>query len=88
MRAEPDISVLGSNEFWHRLTGIDDFPARLLKTSMTLAPLVKARAADEVARIRDEAVHLYRDHDGALNLDALANPPKLTRPKQLLGEQP
>lgn len=79
VRAEPDIAVLGSDEFWERLTGISDFRARLLKASVILSSLVRARAADEVARIRDEAMAIYGDSDGGLNLDALADPPKLQR---------
>jgi hypothetical protein len=79
VRAEPDITVLGSDEFWERLTGISDFRARLLKASVILSSLVRARAADEVARIKEEAVALYGDSEGGLNLDALANPPRLHR---------
>jgi hypothetical protein len=58
------------------LTGV---PSRLLKASMILSALVKARAADEVARIRQEAKQLYGDLDGGLKLDALASPPKLPK---------
>jgi hypothetical protein len=87
IRSEPEIAVLSSREFWERLTEVEDFLARLLKMSMTLAPLVKARAADEVARIRGEARRLYSDRDAGLDLDALANPPKLTFPKRALNEQ-
>jgi hypothetical protein len=86
LRAEPDIAVLGSDDFWERLTGISDFRARLLKVSVILSSLVRARAADEVARIRGEALALYGDSDGGLNLDALANPPKLRRGKAPASE--
>lgn len=79
MKSDPDITVDGSDEFWERLTGISDFPSRLLKASMILSALVKARAADEVARIRQEAKQLYGDLDGGLKLDALASPPKLPK---------
>ncbi len=79
IRDEPDITVLGSNDFWERLTGIKDFPARLLKASMIFTPLVKTRAADEVARIRAEAMSIYGDRDGGLKLDALASPPILKK---------
>jgi hypothetical protein len=79
MPSEPDITLLGSDEFWTRITGIPDFRARLLKVSVILAPLVKTRAADEVIRIKEEAVALYGDSDGGLNLDAVATPPKLSR---------
>jgi hypothetical protein len=79
LRAEPEVAVLGSDQFWERLTGINDFRARLLKVSVILSSLVRARAAEEVARIRGEAVALYGDSEGGLNLDALANPPRLRR---------
>jgi hypothetical protein len=79
MPSEPDITLLGSDEFWTRVTGIPDFRARLLKVSVVLAPLVKTRAGDEVARIKEEASVLYGDSDGGLNLDAVAIPPKLSR---------
>lgn len=79
MRSEPDVTVLASEEFWFRVSGFDDFLARLLKASAILAPLVKKRAADEVARIKAEAKALYGDVDGGLNLDAVAAPPKATR---------
>jgi hypothetical protein len=82
MRSEPDIAVLGSDEFWHRITGIPDFRARLLKASMILAALVKSRSADEVARIKSDAIQLYGDADGGLNLDALADPPSGRKAKQ------
>jgi hypothetical protein len=75
MPSEPDITLLGSDEFWTRITGIPDFRARLLKVSVILAPLVKTRAADEVIRIKEEARVLYGDSDGGLNLDAVATPP-------------
>lgn len=79
VRAEPDVAVLGSDDFWERLTGIADFSARLLKASVILSSLMKARAADDVERITEEATVLYGDSDGGLNLDALANPPRLSR---------
>jgi hypothetical protein len=79
MPSEPDITVLASDDFWTRISGTPDFRARLLKISVILAPLVKKRAADEVERIKSEARHLYGDSDGGLNLDAVANPPKLKR---------
>lgn len=79
MPSEPDITLLGSDEFWMRITGIPDFRARLLKVSVILAPLVKTRAADQVARIKREATALYGDSDGGLNLDAVATPPKVPR---------
>ena len=87
LRAEPEIAVLGSDQFWERLTGINDFRARLLKVSVILSSLVRARAADEVARIRSEAVALYGDSEGGLNLDALANPPRLRRGSAAAGTE-
>jgi len=79
LQAEPEISVLASDEFWRRVSGISDFRARLLRASTVLAELMKTRSADELARIGTEAIEIYGDSDGALNLDALANPPRLSR---------
>jgi hypothetical protein len=84
MRSEPDVTVLASDEFWFRVSGVDDFLARLLKASAILAPVIKKRAADEVARIKTEAKALYGDVDGGLDLDAVADPPKATRSKKRL----
>ena len=44
--------MLASDEFWHRISGIADFRARLLRASTILSWLVKSRAADEVERIK------------------------------------
>lgn len=41
--------------------------------------LVKGRVADEVARIKAEAVILFSDADGNLDLETLATPPKRSR---------
>lgn len=79
MPSDPDITLVGSDDFWERISGIPDFRARLLKVTVILAPLVKKRAADEVARIKREATALFGDADGGLNLDAVANPPKRPR---------
>jgi hypothetical protein len=79
MPSEPDIDVLGSDDFWAGITGIADFRARLLRLSVTLAPLVKTRGGDEVARLKREARALFGDSDGGLRLDVLANPPKKPR---------
>jgi hypothetical protein len=66
------VTVLASDEFWHRISGIPDFRARLLRASTILAWLVKARARDEVERIKEEARAIYGNDDGRINLDALA----------------
>jgi Type II restriction endonuclease EcoO109I len=73
MRSEPDVLVVGSDAFWGEITGIADFRARLLRASTMLSWLVRRRSADETARIKAEAVALFGDADGKLNLDALAN---------------
>jgi hypothetical protein len=75
-RNEPDITVLGSDDFWESITGISDFRARLLRASTVLSWLVRRRSADEVERIKREARELDGDSDGRLNLEALANPPR------------
>jgi Type II restriction endonuclease EcoO109I len=79
MPSEPDITVLGSDDFWAGITGIPDFRARLLELSVTLAPLVKTRSGDEEARLKREARTLFGDSDGGLKLDVVANPPKKPR---------
>jgi len=85
MASEPDITMLGSDDFWERVTGIADFRARLMRATVILAWLLKRRSADEVARIKAEAVELFRDADGRLDLEALANPRRLTMPSRRLN---
>jgi hypothetical protein len=72
LRAEPEITVLGSDDFWTRVSGTADFRARLLRASVALAPLVKERGADDALRIAHEARELFGDRDGRLDVDALA----------------
>jgi hypothetical protein len=78
-RADPNITVLGSDDFWGKISDIPDFRARLIYATSILSGLIKGRAATEVARIKKEAKQLYDDGVGGLNLDALANPPRLQR---------
>jgi hypothetical protein len=75
MRANPDITVLSSDDFWERVSGIPDFRARLFRTSTILAWLIKRRSADEMARIKAEAVALFGDAEGKLDLEMLAKAP-------------
>jgi hypothetical protein len=75
LRAEPEITVVGSDEFWKRVSGIDDFRARLLAASPFLGRLIRARAADQVERIREEARQLFGAADGTIDLEAVTNPP-------------
>jgi len=72
LASDPGVTVLASDEFWHRVSGIADFRSRLLRASTILAWLVKSRSAAEVARIQGEAREAFGDRDGRLNLDALA----------------
>jgi len=72
MRSEPGVTVLASDEFWHRISGVSDFRARLFRASTMLAWLVKSRASDEVTRIKQEARDLFGDGEGRLNIEALA----------------
>jgi hypothetical protein len=83
LRSEPDITVLGSDDFWTRITGIPDFRARLLRASTVLSWLVKRRSTDELGRIRREAIALYGDDDGRLDLEALAD----LEPKPLVADE-
>jgi hypothetical protein len=78
LRADRNL-VLGSDDFWGKITGIPDFRARLCHITNILSVLITGRAATEVARITAEAKQLFDDGQGGLNLDALANPPKLPR---------
>jgi hypothetical protein len=71
--------VLSSDDFWKRVSGIADFRARLLRASTILAWLVKRRSADEAARIKVEAMLLFADAEGRLDLEALANAPRTAR---------
>ena len=73
LRSDSAITVLASDDFWHRISGIPDFRARLLRASTILAWLIKARSRDEVERIKGEAREVYGNDDGRINLDALAS---------------
>jgi hypothetical protein len=79
MRSDPDIIVLSSDDFWAAISGIADFRARVLRASTILSWLLKRRSLDEVARIKAEAVALFSDSDGHLDLEALANAPRSAR---------
>jgi hypothetical protein len=79
MRSEPDITVLSSDDFWTRISAIPDFRARLLRASTILSWLVKRRSGDEIARIKAEAVELFGDAEGQLDLEALAAAPRTAR---------
>lgn len=70
--SDSSITVLASDEFWHRISGIPDFRQRLLRTSTLLSWLIRRRSADQVERIKAEARELYADAEGRLRLDVLA----------------
>jgi hypothetical protein len=76
---DPNVIVLASDEFWHRVSGSADFRRRLIKTTAILSGLVAARAASEVARIRAEAHSVFGDTSGNLDLAKLADPPARPR---------
>ncbi len=82
MRAHPDVTLLSSDDFWTKITGIADFRARLVRATGVLAWLVKRRSEDETARIKHEAVELFGDSDGRLDLEALATAPRTAREEQ------
>jgi hypothetical protein len=77
------ITVLASDDFWHRVSGIPDFRSRLVRASTILAWLVKARSRDEVERIKGEAREIFGDEDGRLNMDALATLGEVHEPAPL-----
>jgi hypothetical protein len=74
LRSAQDVTYLGSAGFWEEVSGHRDFGARLLKASMALSVMVKKRAGEEVARLKDEARNLFADEDGDLNPEALTAP--------------
>jgi hypothetical protein len=79
LRADPNVVVLASDDFWGKVSGISDFRARLIRVTSILSVLIEGRAAVEVARIKKEAKQLFDDGQGGLKLDALADPPTLPR---------
>lgn len=87
LREHSDITVLSSDEFWERISGIADFRARLLRATTILAWLVKRRSAEETARIKREAVELFGHEDGKLDLEALTNAPRTAREERELREK-
>lgn len=87
MREHSDVTVLSSDDFWERISGIPDFRARLLRATTILAWLVKRRSKEETERIKREAVELFGDEEGKLDLEALANAPRTAREEQQLREK-
>lgn len=85
MRSEPDITVLSSDDFWTRISAIPDFRARLLRASTILSWLVKRRSGDEITRIKAEAIELFGDAEGQLDLEALAATPRRVREQPMSG---
>jgi hypothetical protein len=80
LRADPNITVLASDEFWEKVSGVEDFRARLIRSTTILSALITGRVADEVVRIKGEAMDLFGDHAGNLDLGRLATPPRHVRP--------
>ena len=72
LKADTNITVLGSDEFWKKVSGIPDFRARLIRATLILSALVKGRVDDEVTRIKADAMNLFGDPEGNLDLDLLA----------------
>lgn len=87
MRENSDITVLSSDDFWERVSGIPDFRARLLRATTILAWLVKRRSKEETDRIKREAVELFSDEEGKLDLEALANAPRTKREEEKLRDK-
>ncbi|CAN5633259.1 hypothetical protein BH20ACT14_BH20ACT14_05030 [soil metagenome] len=77
--SDPNIIILASDEFWERVSAIPDFRARLIRTTAILSDVIAARAASEVARIREEAREIFGDLPGNLDLAKLADPPAKIR---------
>jgi hypothetical protein len=81
------ITVLASDEFWQRISGVADFRARLLRSCKALTELMEVEAGDELNRIRSEALAVFDDGSGQLDLNALANPQKSARFRDSRGRQ-
>jgi Type II restriction endonuclease EcoO109I len=73
---EPGIVVLGSDDFWSRVSGVSDFRERLLLSTLVLSRLMKEQSGAELERIRREATVLFDDGTGKLKISALSNPPR------------
>jgi hypothetical protein len=86
LRSAPDVTYLGSADFWEQISGQRDFGARLLKASMALSVMVKARAGDEVNRLKAEARDLFADEDGNLRAEALTLPLAATTRTRATGD--
>jgi acetyl/propionyl-CoA carboxylase alpha subunit len=87
MRDHSDITVVSSDDFWERVSSIPDFRARLLRATTILAWLVKRRSKEEAERIKREAVELFGDEEGRLDLEALTNAPRTAREERELREK-
>jgi hypothetical protein len=87
LREHSDVTVLSSDDFWERVSGIADFRARLVRATTILSWLVKKRSKSEVERITFEAVELFGDQDGKLDLEALANAPRTAREEKEMRER-
>jgi hypothetical protein len=87
MRSHSDITMLSSDDFWERISGIADFRSRLLRATTILAWLVKRRSKEETERVKREAVELFGDEEGKLDLEALANAPRTAREERALRRE-
>jgi hypothetical protein len=72
LASDSAVTVLASDDFWHRISGPTDFRTRRLRASTILAWLVKKRSADEAKPIKEDARAMFGDEEGRLNLEALA----------------
>ena len=87
LRTHSDVTILSSDDFWERISGISDFRARLVRATTILSWLVKRRSKGEVERITREAVELFGDDEGKLDLEALANAPRTAREEKALRDK-
>jgi type II restriction endonuclease EcoO109I-like protein len=71
LKSAPDVTILSSDDFWERVSGIPDFRARLLRSTTILAWLVQRRSRAETTRIIAEACSMFGDTEGRLDLEAL-----------------
>ncbi len=82
LTADPNITVLASDEFWEKVSGVVGFRARLIHSTTVLSAMISGRVGEEVARIKAEAAALFGDSDGNLDLVKLASPPRRTRARR------
>jgi hypothetical protein len=68
-------------------SGSDSDSSLILRATTILGWLVKRRSKEEAERIKREAVELFGDTEGKLDLEALTNAPRAAREEQELRDR-